>query len=265
MSNLEDPCFIRFSKSIEEYSLPERFTYPFEYDPHPLSLVAAEELQNHLETQTVWEHNFGLTEGKVGTVIGKMFGVMVVENKEGEIGYLSAFSGKLAGGNHHAGFVPPVFDALTEGSFLNEGMLRLNQMSAVIKELQSEKLKNNQQRINELKTERREFSLSLQEQLFDAYSFLNQKGQEKSLRAIFKETIHKNPPSGAGDCAAPKLLQYAFANNMKPRAFAEFWWGLSPKSYFWEHKHFYPACELKCRPILKHMLEGMQVEVKPKL
>ncbi|AEV31985.1 hypothetical protein Oweho_0975 [Owenweeksia hongkongensis DSM 17368] len=262
MTNLEDPCFTRFSKSIEGYSLPERFTYPFEYTPHPLSMLAATELQKHLETQRQWDHNFGLEQGKEGTVIGKMFGVLVVKNESGELGYLSAFSGKLAGGNHHKGFVPPVFDALTEGSFLNEGMLRLNHMSTVIKELQSEKSKNNQQRINELKTERRDFSVSLQEQLFDAYSFLNQKGQEKSLRAIFKETKHKNPPSGAGDCAAPKLLQYAFQHKLKPLAFAEFWWGLSPKSYFWEHKHFYPACELKCRPILKHMLEGMLVEPK---
>ncbi|WP_417608901.1 pseudouridylate synthase [Owenweeksia hongkongensis] len=262
MMNLKDPCFTRFSKSIECYSLPERFTYPFEYEPHPLSILAAEELQNHLETQIEWNHNFGLEQGKEGKVIGKMFGVLVVTNAKEELGYLSAFSGKLAGGNHHSKFVPPVYDALTEGSFLNEGMPRLNQMSAVIKELQLDKSKNNQKRISELKTERKNFSVSLQEQLFDNYSFLNIEGEEKNLRDIFKDTIHKNPPSGAGDCAAPKLLQYAFQHKLKPLAFAEFWWGLSPKSYFWEHKHFYPACELKCKPILKHMLEGMLVEPK---
>ncbi|WP_417603149.1 pseudouridylate synthase [Owenweeksia hongkongensis] len=263
MTNLEDPCFTRFSKSIEAYSLPERFTYPFEYEPHPLSVLATEELQNHLETQTEWNHNFGLEQGQEGKVIGKMFGVLVVTNAKEELGYLSAFSGKLAGGNHHSKFVPPVYDALTEGSFLNEGMQRLNQMGAAIKKLQSENDIASQQQIKALKTERRDFSVSLQELLFDSYSFLNQVGEEKSLREIFKETKHKNPPSGAGDCAAPKLLQYAFQHKLKPLAFAEFWWGLSPKSYFWEHKHFYPACDLKCKPILKHMLEGMDVYPKP--
>ncbi len=263
MTNLKDPCFTRFSKSIEAHSLPERFTYPFEYEPHPLSVLAAEELQNHLETQTDWEHNFGLEEGKEGKVIGKMFGVMVVKNEEGEIGYLSAFSGKLTGGNHHNGFVPPVFDALTEGSFLNKGMEQLTKMGAAIKDLQSKDKAENHQKIELLKTERRDYSISLQDQIFDNFSFLNIYGESKSVREIFKNTKHRNPPSGAGDCAAPKLLQYAFSKKMKPLAFAEFWWGLSPKSYFWEHKHFYPACELKCRPILKHMLEGVEVERKP--
>lgn len=260
MKNAKDPCFNVFSVPVDKYSIPERFTYPFEYTPHPLSILAAEELQNHLQTQTDWEHNFGLVEGQEGKVIGKMFGVLVVKNEYGELGYLSAFSGKLAGGNHHPGFVPPVFDALTEGSFLNEGMARLTSMGATIKEFQSQDKAENKEDIERLKAERRDFSIALQDKLFDNYSFLNKYGESKSVREIFKDTVHNQPPSGAGDCAAPKLLQYAFLKNMKPIAFAEFWWGLSPKSYFWEHGHYYPSCDLKCRPILKHMLEGIELE-----
>ena len=260
MHKSKDPCFTHFSKPVTDYSIPEQFTYPFDYTPHPLSMLAAKELQNHLQTQTDWEHNFGLEEGKEGKVIGKMFGVLVVEDERGELGYLSAFSGKLAGGNHHPGFVPPVFDALTEGSFLNRGMTKLTEMGKQIKDLEGEHRSTNRKKIERLKAERRDFSIALQCQIFDNYSFLNKYGESKSVWEIFKDTVHNQPPSGAGDCAAPKLLQYAFLKNMKPITFAEFWWGLSPKSYFWEHGHYYPSCDLKCRPILKHMLEGIDVE-----
>ncbi|RZJ17244.1 MAG: pseudouridylate synthase, partial [Acinetobacter sp.] len=68
---------------------------------------------------------------------------------------------------------------------------------------------------------------------------------------------YKNPPAGAGECAAPKLLQYAFQHHFKPLALTEFWWGQSPKSATWKHKHFYAPCKEKCGPILKHMLEGI--------
>lgn len=263
MKNAKDPCFNVFSVPVDKYSIPERFTYPFEYTPHPLSILAAEELQNHLQTQTDWEHNFGLVEGQEGKVIGKMFGVLVVKDQHGDLGYLSAFSGKLAGGNHHPGFVPPVFDALTRGSFLNQGMTQLTEMSNHIKSLEASSSEEEEE-IERLKAERRDFSIALQDQIFDNYSFLNKYGESKSVREIFEDTVHNQPPSGAGDCAAPKLLQYAFLKSMKPIAFAEFWWGLSPKSYFWEHGHYYPSCDLKCRPILKHMLKGIELEVRSK-
>jgi tRNA pseudouridine32 synthase/23S rRNA pseudouridine746 synthase len=83
------------------------------------------------------------------------------------------------------------------------------------------------------------------------------------LREIFENALYKNPPAGAGECAAPKLLQYAFQHNMKPIAMAEFWWGLSPKSDFWKHGQYYPACQEKCRPILDHMLAGIETDEEP--
>ena len=70
----------------------------------------------------------------------------------------------------------------------------------------------------------------------------------------------KPPPAGAGECAAPKLLQYAFQQQLTPLAMAEFWWGASPKSEMKKHQQYYPACSGKCQPILKHMLVGMQLD-----
>ena len=101
----------------------------------------------------------------------------------------------------------------------------------------------------------------LQQKLFDKYHFLNPAGEVKTLNDIFDGDI--KPPSGAGDCAAPKLLQYAFAHEMKPLCMAEFWWGASPESTIRIHKKYYPACNNKCKPILAHMLKGMAIDPNP--
>lgn len=117
--------------------------------------------------------------------------------------------------------------------------------------------------LNSLKNERKFQSANLQNQLFDEYQFLNARGETKSLRPIFAHTPLQRPPSGAGDCAAPKLLHYAYAHGYKPVALAEFWWGPSPATEVRKHGLFYPACRGKCEPILGHMLQGLNVEEDP--
>ncbi|MCF2446570.1 pseudouridylate synthase [Dyadobacter sp. CY345] len=258
-SKFTDQIFSSFGKSIGGYPIPERFTFPFSYEPHPLSLLAVEQLQSYLNTQQDWEHNFGLSNSDEA-IIGKMFGVLVVKDENGEIGYLSAFSGKIAGRNNLEGFVPPIFDGVAEGGFLNIGMLELSQINVEIKKLELLSSSKFVKEIYDLKVHRRSHSVSLQNQIFDQYNFLNRNGETLSLRKIFENASYKNPPAGAGECAAPKLLQYAFQNKMTPLAMAEFWWGKSPKSAHWQHGKFYPACREKCEPILGHMLSGIELE-----
>jgi tRNA pseudouridine32 synthase/23S rRNA pseudouridine746 synthase len=334
---------------INEIPLPERFTFPFYYEPHPLAKIAASELQHYLETQTDIDHNFGLADDdEKGTAIGKMFGILVVQDTEGKLGYLSAFSGKLAGSNSHSKFVPPVFDMLVENSFFLKEQGTINTINAQIQEKESDegyqKLKldieiaaaqclleiaalkqqsisNKENRkalrieyknsldqqdydiaeallirqslhdsyqlkdlnrkwkrlleemrtklalfevdIEALKNERKERSAALQQQLFEQYAFLNKDGKSKNLYEIFKLTAFGRPPSAAGECATPKLLQFAFTNGYKPLAMAEFWWGAAPRSEIRKHKQFYPACRGKCKPILAHMLEGMPLDENP--
>jgi tRNA pseudouridine32 synthase/23S rRNA pseudouridine746 synthase len=122
-------------------------------------------------------------------------------------------------------------------------------------------LKSFEDDINYLKELRKQKSSELQQKIFAHYSFLNTNQKTKSLGAIFEN----NPPAGAGECAAPKLLQFAFAHDLKPITMAEFWWGQSPKSEIRQHKHFYPACRSKCEPILNHMLQGLNVDPNPML
>jgi tRNA pseudouridine32 synthase/23S rRNA pseudouridine746 synthase len=226
----------------------------FSTEVHPLCLRAAEQLQAYLSSQTDWEHNFGLSDDGDKAIIGKMFGVLVVRNAMDELGFLIGFSGKLAGTNEHKYFVPPIFDTLSNEFILNRGMLELGEINARIRTLEVNNAVDSTHEIRALKEHRKRHSSSLQNKLYGQYVFLNADGIEKNLIEIFVEVSYRNPPAGAGECAAPKLLQYAFMHDMKPLALAEFWWGQSPRSAYWKHKHFYPVCKEKCEPILKHML-----------
>lgn len=255
---IEYSFFTSFTSPVSHLTIPEELVLANDGEPHALCRLAAEELQAHLKTQQEWSHNFGLGDHESGTVIGKMFGVLVVMTSDQRLGYLAAFSGKLAGGNHHAKFVPPVFDSLTENSFLNLGMQKLTRINDEIKQLASMELEESLGQLTFLRAERKTHSVHLQRQLFDHYHFCNASGEERSLNEIFRNALRKNPPSGAGECAAPKLLQYAFKNQMKPLALAEFWWGQSPKSSAWKHGHYYPTCIEKCGPILAHMLSSQK-------
>jgi len=131
--------FQHFKVDISDIKLPEKFTFPFYYQPHPLAKIATKELQDYLENQTDFKHNFGLSDKKNDLPIGKMFGVLVVKNKANEIGYLAAFSGKLADNSFPDKFVPPVFNMRTDGSFFLEGEEQINQINNQLSSLENDK------------------------------------------------------------------------------------------------------------------------------
>lgn len=118
-------------------------------------------------------------------------------------------------------------------------------------------------RIEHLRTLRRKRSAALQQHLFEQFHLLNARGESLDLCRIFADTVGKTPPAGAGECALPKMLQYAYLNGLHPLAMAEFWWGDSPKNEIRHHGTYYPACKGKCGPILQHMLQGLEVEENP--
>lgn len=342
--------FQHFSTSINEIKLPSKFTFPFYYEPHPLCKLAANEVQDYLKKQTDFEHNFGLDTSKKGLVIGKMFGVLVVQNKKNEIGYITAVSGKLAENNTHKMFVPPVYNMLAKDSHFLQEEIVLNNINQDLESLinnteylvllanfnsekqratidiqekkealktakkdrdfrrkkakselskkeytafeetlskesleakyffnnvnrfwehtfntLNEKLSVYNNQIKELKLQRKSKSAALQQYLFEQYQFLNSKKEIKNLIQLFSETSDQKIPAGSGECAAPKLLQYAFLHDLKPIAMAEFWWGQSPNKEIRKHKHYYPACQGKCKPILTHMLSGIEMDTNPLL
>lgn len=341
--------FHLFDQEVESIPLPDKFTFPFYYQPHPLAIKASEQLQNYLIHQSDFKHNFGLEEDFTDP-IGKMFGVLVVQTLNKQLGFIAAFSGKLADSNQHLYFVPPVFDMLATDGFFLEQEERLNEINRLVESLEMKqsyreakeayfsflndkeaqlleakqllkinKAERKQQRLtqkqlvsetefveieadlikqslrdkheynvllkqltaneaslkqsvdvyneelNELKNERKTKSNSLQNQLFDQYQFLNKANEKKGLREIFSSTVFGVPPAAAGECAAPKLLQFAFGQGLTPICMAEFWWGNSPSSEIRQHKNYYPACTGKCEPILGHMLNGIELENNPLL
>lgn len=327
---------------------PKQFTYPFYYTPHSLCVTAADQVKSYLVSQKDFAHNFGLDKTKKGLKIGKMFGVMIIETVEGQLGYITAFSGKLAESNHLNGFVPPIYDTLNKDGFYKQNESYLNSLNDRIETLEknpeieklkialeetkiesaqkieafkkfskSEKLKRKALRqeaelnlpiseqskffedlnqksiknnldlkylkfnceaelenikkkiaelllpIETLKEERKTLSAKLQKQIHQQYRFLNAKGETKDLIHIFKTTDLRKPPVAAGECAAPKLFQYAYKNDLKPIAMAEFYWGISPTAEVRKHGQFYPSCRSRCEPILEHMMQGLDVEPNP--
>ena len=342
----QQTCFIPFRESIKEHLLPQRFTYPFCYKPHPLCLLAAQELQQQFENIPLFQQEFAHT--------GKMFGVLLVENQQGDIGYLAAFSGKWFSSKtatkKYIPFVPAVFELNEQALWYHNDSLIINQLNkelaqqtgtpelaqyqaelaslgkqqdealdqhraqmAINRKIRKEKrgqvrirytddalaeqlkglakesvqdknqLKALKQhwhelitaaqqklalltdKIEVLKNKRKRLSTKLQKKLFKQYRLLNSAGVEKDLMELFQHAPYPIPPAGTGDCAAPKLLQYAFLHHLKPLAIAEFWWGKAPKSEIRQHKNFYGACSGKCQPILAHMLAGMAMDDNPLL
>ena len=147
-----------------------------------------------------------------------------------------------------------------ESQHMKAELRRIKQRGAELLAAKKQAVKAFEDEISMLKARRRQMSDALQRWLFSQYSMLNALGERKDLCAIFAETPQRVPPAGAGDCCAPKLLQHAYANGLRPVCMAEFWWGGSPKGEVRHHLHFYPACRGKCLPILGHMLKGLKVE-----
>lgn len=129
---------------------------------------------------------------------------------------------------------------------------RLEEVNCQIKAVESE--------IEAMKVQRKSMSDALQTWLFERFEMLNCKGEKRNLIAIFNDFEQKMPPSGSGECCAPKLFQYAFQHNMRPLAVAEFWVGDSPRQIIRHDGYFYPACKHKCEPILRYMLEGVSMQ-----
>lgn len=233
----------RFNASIEGIDLPTEFTDPFNYTPHPLCLLATDEVMSYIDTHPEWHNELQL---------GKMFGVLVVKNVLGHIGFLAAFSGLLNKQNNLSYFVPAIYDMLSPNGLFKTEEREISLLNLRIEQLSTDGELSSL--ITSMKHERKQRSIALQTWLFEQFIIQNARGERKNLIEIFQEKEQHLPPGGAGECAAPKLLQYAFLNKLQPIAMAEFWWGNSPKNEERIHGHFYPACEQKCRPILNFML-----------
>lgn len=157
----------------------------------------------------------------------------------------------------------PQMDDATKAMLIRESQHDKAQLRRLMKRCEAsvaehqEALDVLEREIEALKRERREGSDALQRWLFDQYVMLNAKGMRRTLIDIFARFNGTLPPAGAGDCCAPKLLQFAYAHNLRPVSLAEFWLGAPPPTEVRRHLQFYPPCRSKCYPILQFMLQGL--------
>lgn len=319
-----------FLHDVSGIELPTQFTYPFHYVPHELCKIAASEVMEYALAKREWHDEL---------MEGKMLGVLVVKDADGNLGYLAAYSGNLAHTGEHEYFVPHVYNLLQpDGVFRmgeaqisainrrikalesspdydnlksqhddkarffdyeekqmrkaieterakrhelrNSGLLTPEQVQEITRQSQFQKaeLKRLRQRhvqeldklkkhivehqslIDSLKRQRKVMSEDLQQQLFELFILHNARGESDNVANIFYKNLHRLPPGGTGDCCAPKLLNYAYTQQLQPLCMAEFWVGQSPQGEVRHHGHFYPACRSKCLPLLQFMLQGLDVE-----
>lgn len=122
------------------------------------------------------------------------------------------------------------------------------------------KLKEAENELAAMKRKRRDDSEALQKWLFSNFKVLNARRESRSLSEIFATTAAKVPPSGAGECCAPKLLQAAYLRGWHPVSIAEYWYGKPKDGEVRIHGRHYPACHGKCLPVLGWMLQGLTID-----
>ncbi len=114
---------IRISTGID---IPERMNNPLDYEPHPLCIAACKELQAYLAERKDWREEIDK---------GKMFGVLIVEKNDKEIGYLAAYSGQIGGRSDWKGFVPAVFDYLQPDGYFKTHEAKITELNQRIAHL----------------------------------------------------------------------------------------------------------------------------------
>lgn len=319
-------CFCPVAAHI---GLPDRMNNPFGYVPSELARMVMTEVQHDIDNMAEWMPEISK---------GKMFGILIVKDNDGQLGYLKAYSGQILGREDWPGWVPAVFDYLqpdgyfvtheNEISAINKRVAELEHSprltmaaarlakaekaaaekikvfrcyvaeqkaartirrtngedeATLVAESQYQKaelrrlkkaveaeltplrdaVETMHREIATLRSERKKRSDELQTWLFEQFVMQNGRGETMTLNQIFAPTPQRVPPSGAGECCAPKLLQYALRNGYTPVEMAEFWWGESPKGEVRRHLECYPACQGKCRPILDFMLQGIALAPNP--
>jgi len=245
--------FTRFDPQPPPDAAPAVMPSPFRPGP-PDPLVARAALATQARLDALPAELRACFHGRFG---GKMVGVLVARDRDGALGYLCGFAGLLDGRSAVAGFVPPAYDVDAFERIWDTGAPEITALDRERAELLA---RGDQRDAAAMREAQAAVSRSVHAALHDTYQLANARGQRRSLRELFEP---RNPPGGAGDCAAPKLLAHAYARDLRPLALAEFWWGGPPPSGGRQHGVFYPACRGRCGVILPFMLDGLPCEPPP--
>ena len=140
--------------------LPDKFTYPFCYVPHPLVKAAALSVIGRIDASPQLRAMFAE---------GKMLGTLICSDKDGSQVTLYAFSGLAGGRSEVEGFVPPIYDLTAPDGYFKRREAEISAMPAgPAKSLAS---------------------AGLQEWIFRQYVVLNARGERQSILDIFAEEV----------------------------------------------------------------------------
>lgn len=208
---------------------------------------AKQEVMADIEAHTEWREEVGH---------GKMFGFLLYDG-----GMLKAYSGQILGRSDWDGYVPAIFDYLQPDGYFKTHEAEITQLNKEVEKYRGINVKGDERRrLDSIRAERKERSQALQRWLFTQFRITNPEGECASVLEVFDEYAERNalhqtvPPSGTGECCAPKLLNYANSHGLKPLALAEFWYGESPKGEVRHHGRFYEPCQSRCQPIIWWMM-----------
>ena len=236
---------------------------PYYYHPQPIIREAADDVLLKIHRHPEWRKLF---------TQGKMLGVLLVEGNDprvhyiNNIGYLVAYSGVVNGlSDPDCVFVTPIYDLQNPDDFYLQKDAEITAINHKIKDQEQSiasldpkrdktLVKKRQGEIRELKSTRHQLSIALQKEIFSHFDVSNPQHKYRNIIDLFAEAKRGLPPGGTGECAAPRLLQYAYKHELKPLQLAEFWFGRSPRNIQRIHGHFYPSCIEKCSPLLSYML-----------
>lgn len=189
---------------------------------------------------------------------GLMLGCLICK-KEDRTFILYAVSGisrqleiEAAGGETIV--VPPLADCHQIEKALYQNDRKIHELTDRIKSLKTGQ--NAGAEICRLEDERTELTSQSLQNVFDLYTFTRFDGKKITLNEIIKLHKGKLPPTGTGDCCAPKLLSYAFEHEMSPVSMDEVFYGKdSPNKNCGQS---YPPCDERCGYILPSIL-GLEI------
>ena len=228
-----------------------RLNNPFHYQPHPLALMAMKHVQEYIQGMQRWQEEVEK---------GKMFGVLVVENQQQQLGFLAAYSGQIEGKSDWAGFVPAVFDYLQPHGYFKKHEEQITHINALVEQEEAD--------VGYLAL--KEALKCLEEEAQQALAaFQNRLKEAKRKRDHLRKTSSLSMEKEAELIRESQFMKaelrrikhrWAYQHHYKPITMAEFWWGASPKATIRHHGECYPACRGKCLPILRFMLQGLEVD-----
>ena len=156
-------------------------------------------------------------------------------------------------------FVPSIVSSEQIDQALKENDKEIHELTEQINELTLIN-KASPQRARLLKKRTALTDSSLQK-VFHLYLFTKYDGRKLSLNVIIKYHNNHLPPTGTGDCCAPKLLSYAFEKDYEIISMDEVYYGRDTKNK--KNGISYAPCDERCGYILPSIM-GLEILYRDK-